>query len=276
MKPSAGRKNRENTNVLAVGNRHASTRAELLHDLAAAVPGESLFPIEATLIAVARLNLARFVARRAWIRHLVEEPAATPPGPGRRFQQSPAPVRPVPRLSRLNRSRVVPDLVRRNPGSIVCLVDLVDRVRRAHAVGVPPSELLDALATSCGLGCDAASSILKSVTGETMSADQVDGVRTARRFWTLYAEGAARLAALQEIGDLPSCCGQWAYFDRVDFAALLPGAILPDHFERAEFLTNYVADGAPQSLDVYSVGFRPLFRHEFGGPPRPSSLARSV
>jgi len=254
----------ERTNVSRVGARRPSSRAELLQTLATMVSAESLDPVEAAVLAVGRMDAARFVGRRVWIRHLVEHALETPSRPRRGRRSRPAPPRPAPGLSRLNRSQVNPRLVSSSPPSMIRLAELLAKVHCAHAAGMPKSQLLDALATGSGSGWEAANSLLGSITGESLTAEQVAAVKTSRQFWTSYAEGRARLAVLERAGEIRACNGNWAYFDRIDFAELLPGVILPDHHERAEFLTNYCADGAPHTLDVYSINFQPLFRHEFG------------
>ncbi len=64
-------------------------------------------------------------------------------------------------------------------------------------------------------------------------------------------------------GELEPWNGDAAFFDRGGLEALLPGAILPDHWQRRQFVTNYLTEPTGACLDLYSANGMPLVRHPF-------------
>ena len=256
------------------GDRHRPrlptvARGEFLRSLAAEIPPEAPSPAEGFALLFAPLPIARRVARKVRLRVQVENMGVFALPYLRQIDILFAPPRPVPSLSRLNRSQVFPPLLLPEITlPTVKLSEILEIIRQAHADGLTWPRLLDLLATSSGFSWSAAATLLEKITGRTTVDEEVAFVAQARKFWCLHAEGRARLAALQMAKELPARQGDWAYFDREEFALLLPGAVLPDHFERHEFIANYVHIPESPSLDVYTVTGQPLFQHRFVPPFR--------
>lgn len=248
--------------------RRSVERAEFLRALAEKITADSLSPIEAAAVAFGRLDTARRAARRAWIRKLVEEAGIHALPPGAETGVLSAPVRPAPVLSRLNRSWGVfpPLLAPESTLATTKLTEILALIRRRHVRGEPWPRLLDVLASSSAVTWETAATLLEPVIGRNLVDEEIAIVARTRSFWRLYAQGRARLAALQATKELPVWKGDWGYFDRGQFAALLPGAVLPDHCERAEFLTRYFHQEEPAAVDLHGIGGEPLCRHPF--PPR--------
>lgn len=219
--------------------------------------------MEAAAFLCGPLPLARRVFYQVWLRQQVETSGVLSlPYRPQKQQNLPVLDRPVPILSRLNRSPVFPTLVL--PEAILPCVRLsaiLEVVRQAFVEGEPWPRLLDVLVTSSGLDWSAGTGILEPIIGRSLPEEAVSLVAGARHFWQNYARGRARVVALQEAQELPVRKGDWAYFDRAQFAELLPGATLPDHFERHQFLANFLHK--EPGLDLYCISGRPLVRHPF-------------
>ena len=245
--------------------KRRATRRDFLRELAAAVPAESLTPLEAAAVMFGRLDVARHAGRRAWIRWLVEQTGVHALPPPRQNHDFYAPPRPVAILSRLNRSRCLfPSLVVPDPTLLdVKLVDIVAKIRSAHRRGEPWPRLLDVLVTSSGLEWSTAAAMLENIIGEKLLTEDILMVANARHFWYLFAEGRARIAALRRVGQAPVWQGDCAYFDRGQLADLLPKAVLPDHCQRTAFLARYIDGAEPPSVDLYDIAGEPICRHPF-------------
>lgn len=178
--------------------------------------------------------------------------------------QGTPPPPPGPRLSRLNRSKVFPPLLRPNAMLVtVQLNEVLEILTWAREDGVLWPRLLDVLVASSGISWDSAASLLMRHFDLRIENDLIPIVSQARHFWQRYGEGRARARMLQTIQRMPPWEGDWAHFDREEFALLLPGAILPDHCERHDFLTNYIHQGDEQTLHVCDLRGRPVFQHPF-------------
>jgi len=239
-------------------------RLHSLQPLAGEISGESFSPVEMAAFLFERWELAWRILRKVWLREQVEKTGSVAL-PYRPQEQnfSPRP-RPAAILSRLNRSRIFPPLVL--PEATLPAVqvrEILQIVRQAHAEGESWPRLLDVLVTSSGLSWDIGAILLEKITGRRLLEEEIMIVARARQFWQYYAEGRARMVALQAAKEIPVCQGDWAHFSRSQFADLLPGTVLPDHYERHEFLVNYVQTGGEQSVDVYSITGQALFQHPF-------------
>ena len=256
--------------------RSSPGRAEVLRELTKEIPPEFFSPAEAAAIVFGRLELASRVARRVRLRLLVETMRIAAPDCHHRGAHAAAPARPMACLSRLNRSCVFPPLLLPTPRlPTVKLNDILQVVRRAHRQGTAWPRLLDLLCTSSGVSWRTAAILLAKITGGRLEDEAVIAVAQARQFWRVYTEGSERMAALQAAGELPLWYGMWAHFDRGEFGSLLPGVVLPDHYERHEYLTNYAQAGEDEAVDVYSVRGQPLFRHPFTREFQPLLASRS-
>ena len=241
----------------------ARARIDLLFALDGEISGESFSPMEAAAFLIGRRELAGRILRKVWLRERVErtDVLALPYRP--QEQNLPALTRPGPVLSRLNRSRVFPPLVLPEAAlPSVQLAEILAVIGQAHAEGQPWPRLLDVLVVSSGVDWHTGAIILDKIIGRSVAEEEIAIVAGARQFWRHYAKGRARMVALQTARELPAWQGDWAHFDRGQFADLLPGAVLPDHCERHEFLANYLHEGEP-GLDFYSIIGQPLFRHPF-------------
>jgi hypothetical protein len=242
--------------------RSSSARIDLLLPLAGEISGESFSPTEAAAFCFGRRELARRILRRVWLRARVEKSGILALGYRPQEQNLPARPRPAPVLSKLNRSPVFPPLVlpeATHPS--VQFFEILEIVRQAHVEGQSWPRLLDVLVTSAGVDWLTGAIVLKKIIGCIVPEEEIAIVAGARQFWRHYAEGRARMVALQTARELPVWHGDWAHFDRGQFADLLPGAVLPDHCERHEFLANYLHE--EPGLDFYSMIGQPLFRHPF-------------
>ncbi len=241
----------------------ARARIDLLVALGGEISGESFAPLEAAAFLLGRRELAGRILRKVWLREQVERTGVLALSYRPAEQNLPALTRPVPVLSKLNRSPVFPPLVLPEATlPSVQLAGILQIVRQAHAEGESWPRLLDVLVTSSGFSWRTGAGMLEEIIGCSVPEEAIAIVEGARQFWRHYAAGRARVAALQTVQELPAWPGDWAHFDREQFAGLLPGAVLPDHFERHEFLAHYLHDGEP-GLDCYSITGRPLFRHPF-------------
>jgi hypothetical protein len=261
--PSASRLNTKKVTQNAARGQ-TITKAEFLRQLAREIPAESFLPVEAAALVFGRLETARRIGRKAQIRLLMERSGIYSFPCRAQSENLYAPPRPSPSLSRLNRSAVFPPLLL--PETTLPTVNLsaiLGIVKRAHVMGESWPRLLDLLVTSSGLSWRTAARLLEGMTGRSIADGEITTVAQARQFWLLYAEGRARAVVLQTAKEMPVWRGDWAYFDREQFRALLPGAILPDHCERHEYLANYIHVAEQQGLDVYSLTAQPLFKHPF-------------
>jgi hypothetical protein len=231
------------------------------------ISGESFSPLEMAVFLFGRGEWAKRILRKVWLRARLERTGKLalpyrlkPPG-------LPAPPRPPHVISRLNRSWVFPPLLL--PEATIPSArwfDVLRFVREAHARGEPSSRLLDTLVVSSGFDWGTGSIHLEKLIGRSLTEEEITMAAGARRFWQRYAQGRARAAELQTIQELPIWQGDWAHFDRSQFVELLPGVILADHFERREFLANYIHEGEVPGLDFYSITGQPLFQHPFTAP----------
>ena len=168
---------------------------------------------------------------------------------------------PVALLSRLNRSRVLPQLVPPNPPKVSTLQDGLTLARSQHLAGETHSHLLDRLAAT-GLSWDLSAKLLTQIAGIVFDADEVDAVAEARLFWTLFAEARARYRWFVDCKNGRRWTGDWGYFHAEELDCLLPGLILADHFRRREFLAQYTHSAHPY-LELYNIKGKPLCRHLF-------------
>ena len=246
--------------------RKRTTKAELLRKIAASTPPESFLPAEAWAVMFGTLAQARWAARKAWIRSVCDRLGmycvTHPIRAGQKV--CPAPRPPSSSLSRLNCSRVCPPLVFGNATQPTSNIgELRSIIEEGHRCGQPWPKLLDLLATSSGLSWPVAGILLEKTLGFPISQEEILPVAQARRFWNLYAEGRACLVALQAVKEVPVWGGDWAYFDHEQLPLLLPGLILPDHCQRAEYLTNYISLPGEEALDLFSLSGQALCRHPF-------------
>ena len=211
-----------------------------------------------------RRELPKRILRKVWIRQRVEKTGnlALPYRPQRR--RLPASPRPAHVLSRLNRSRVFPPMVLPEAAlPSIRLSEILALIGQGQAEGQSWPRLLDSLVTSSALTWRTGARLLEKIIGRSLTAQEIAMVEGARRFWELYAQGRARMVALQTAQQLPVWEGDWAHFDRSQLVELLPGLVLADHFERHEFLANYIHSGDEPGLDFYSITGQPLFHHPF-------------
>jgi hypothetical protein len=275
--PSASRLNPKKVDQNAA-RKKTTTKAQFLRQLASEIPAELFSPVEAAALMFGRLETARRVKHKVRLRLMMERSCIhSVPYRAQNENLSTLP-RPSPSLSRLNRSAVFPPLLLPDATlPTVNLTAILEVVKRAHAMGESWARLLDLLVSSSGLNWRTAARLLEEMTDRSITDSEITAVAQARQFWLLYAEGRACARALQTAKAIPVWRGDWAYFDREQFCALLPGAILPDHCERHEYLTNYIHASEEQGLDVYSLSAQPLFKHPFPlhlEPCRPRPLVR--
>jgi len=180
--------------------------------------------------------------------------------------------RPVCTLSRLNRSTVFPPLVvPKIECSELSLSKIINFVRQRHTADVRSHLLLDFLSTASGLSVATCAELLvaEKIIEEPLDPIDIAATCAARLFWTLYAEGRALYSEMVAERNVPRATGDFGFFDRYGLEALLPGAILPDHCRRREFITNYLAESDSSCLDLYSVTGLPLVRHSFSSTLNP-------
>jgi hypothetical protein len=245
----------------------ARGREIFLSEVAATIPPDFLAPSDALHVLFSNVDVCRRVLRevhrRAWVSGLLS------PSPVLLKSNLPPPSPPVSILSRLNRSRVFPDLVPAHL-ELDCigpsLVELLDVVRKEKAKGAAPHELLDLLASRSHLSWPAAAELLhaNSIIGVPMDEVDIQAVRQARVFWLHYFDGQTNYVAAVQLGQLPRWTGgNWALLTRGQFHSLLPGVVVPYAYDRTEFVTRYVNSGRLSSLHVYSTPGLPLFVHPF-------------
>lgn len=181
-------------------------------------------------------------------------------------RELPALPRPRPFLSYLSRSRVFPPLV---PAEIETaggtMAEVLAILRRDYR-GFPSHILLDALATRSGLSwpCCAEILIANDLIASPIEPEDVEAIRDARLFWTLYYRARARYSCLLRAAIIEPFRGIWGYFERAQLERLLPGVIIPTKLRRHDYLTNYVVNTDDSSLDVYArSNMSPLFQHRF-------------
>ncbi|MBV9617927.1 MAG: hypothetical protein JO201_01835, partial [Verrucomicrobia bacterium] len=138
-------------------------------------------------------------------------------------RELPALGRPRPFLSYLNRSRVFPPLV---PAEIEItggsIAEVLATLRRDYH-GFPSHILLDALATRSGLSWPYCAEILiaNNLIASPIEPEDVQAIRDARLFWTLYYRGGARYGCLLRAGMIEPLRGIWGYFERGQLERLL-------------------------------------------------------
>ncbi len=175
----------------------------------------------------------------------------------------PALPRPRQFLSYLNRSRVFPPLV---PAKIETGCDSIAEVLTILRRDFPSHILLDALATRSGLSWPCCAEILMAngLIVSPIEPEDVQAIRDARLFWTLYYRGRARYSCLVRAAVMEPFSGMWGYFEYAQLERLLPGVIIPTKLKRHDYFTNYVSTGDDFSLDVYArSNMSPLFQHRF-------------
>jgi hypothetical protein len=143
---------------------------------------------------------------------------------------------------------------------------IVESIRLEKSTNQSPCQSLDRLVTASGLSAEICAKLLliERIIDEPIDRDQVAATQDARLFWTLYAEGRGLREAKVARENYPRWRGNFAFFTRERLAALLPGVILPDHYRRLEFVTNYVTEpNGGACLDLYNADGVPLVRHPF-------------
>lgn len=237
---------------------------------------QSLTRFEAFIVLFGRLDTVKRVLAKAQRRFIADglrlgfkiaDLAATD---GR--QAPPAP--PASSLSYLNRSTIYPTLVPAEPSVIavgLSLPEITAAVREAKANGVPPHQLLDLFVSASGLAWSNAAHILltQEVIPQPIDPADIDATKAARRFWQLYFNGQLEYEAAVRLDQVPNWAGDWGLFSIEALDCLLPGLVLPDHCQRAEFLTRYITTEQP-ALAIYSFTGMPLCTHPF--PPRCNPL----
>jgi hypothetical protein len=243
-------------------------RYDLLLKLVGEFSSELLTPEEGFLVLFGRLDIAKRVINRARRRSVADRLRSNSKildlvtGKGLELPPPPSAT-----LSRLNRSAVYPPLVQPEPPIIgvgMSLPEITAAVRQAKASGIPPHQLLDLVACASGLSWTRSANLLltQNIIPCPMDPADIGATQDARCFWRLYFSGQVEYAAAAQLGQVPKWAGAWALFSRQVFDCLLGGSILPDHCERAEFLTRYVTAEDP-SLYVYGMTGLPLFIHPF-------------
>ena len=183
-------------------------------------------------------------------------------------------------LSRLNRSSVFPPIVSNDrPIEELAVVKILASLQ-AERNSLPPHRLLDRLTVASGLPWETCADLLSAtrLAKDIIENYVVEATRRARSFWNRFQQGRARYARLVAKGQIPGLRGDWAFFEASEFQRLLPGIVIPKRLRRHEYLTRWVTESSPVSLDVYAgLDGAPLFRHpfpeqfnplSFGQPPR--------
>ena len=247
--------------------RTSTPKAEFLIKLANEVSPELLTEEESLKVLAGRVEtLKRIlinVRRRMLLTGGASEPRLSSPSA---VGTKPAPSRPVPVLSYLNRSKVYPPLLPPEYGiSEVSFSKTLEQVEQRKAQDTPPHQLLDELVTASRLTWKTGADLLFNhhVIDRPIADKEIELVRRTRRFWTLYNDGRARYRTRVQLSEINSWSGDWAVFERAQLEQLLPDIILPDHFERREFLTRYIVLEKEACLDVHARNGKPLFKHPF-------------
>jgi hypothetical protein len=238
------------------------SKEKFLHQVAAELQPESLYPDEAAAVLFGRVETARRVVKKAALRGVMMEfrvfSLFSPQNGNTNLGELAIPVH---EISMLNRSRVFPPILPPTRITFANVGEIFDFVRNRPCSGIPATLLLDVLAGS-GVTWPIAATLLEKLTGQRLDDADIGTVQEARLFWELFTEGIGRYNALVKTNQVQAWCGYVAYFDRQKLQALLPGHVLADHFQRLEFLTCYrMAEEA--TLDLYTVNGRPLCRHPF-------------
>jgi hypothetical protein len=180
-------------------------------------------------------------------------------------------------LSRLNRSSVFPPIVSNDQRieqlAALNILAALHESRNIH----PPHRLLDQLAVASGFRWETCADLLYSrrLVDETIAHHVVEVTRQARSFWNRFQQGQARYARLVAKAQTPGLGGDWAFFEASEFEHLLPGIVIPTRLRRQEYLTRWVAESAPFSLDVYAgLDGAALFRHPFPEQFNPLSFGQ--
>ena len=118
------------------------------------------------------------------------------------------------------------------------------------------------LLADVGVSAETAVILIEQLANETVSLDTINVVANTRKFWLLYGEGRARLAALRVKTTLPQWRGDWAHFNREQLHELLPGLVLRIVANDVKF-TRYFHETDPQCLDLHTIDGRPICRHPF-------------
>lgn len=224
---------------------------------------EHLEPQEAIGVIFGRVETARRCTETALVRQIMSESAtfALPISNGGSGDEPP---RPKHTLSRQNRSRVFPPIVA--PESRIVSV----RVQEIKAAALdarrhnePAHRLLDLVATSASVSWTIAAKLVDQWVGEKVDDTLVDATAAARKFWELMAQARARFFALRLIRPLPNWQGDLGHVTAQQLNEMLPGLILADHFQRREFVINYVHQDCEPALHLYTVRGDPLVVHPF-------------
>lgn len=246
--------------------RSSTPKRRLLCEIADQFTAGTFLPEEAAALLFGRVETVKRIMKAVRLRQrMMKSGFYFLPVP-QRPRSGPPPMRPVCTLSRLNRSTVFPPLViPKIECSELSLTKIINFVRQHHTADVRSHLLLDFLATASGLSVATCAELLvaEKIIEEPLDPIDIAATCAARLFRTLYAEGRALYSEMVAERNVPRATGDFGFFDRCGLEALLPGAILPDHCRRREFITNYLAQSDPSCLDLYSVSGLPLVRHPF-------------
>jgi hypothetical protein len=236
-----------------------------VREVAASVIPELLSPEDAIDLLCGRVTAARYALKR------IRRSQVANSSPPRRVEgvpcaRLPAAVRPVPQLSRLNRSATFPPIVPKKITVNAVRAKEVLAILSARCETEPPHQLLDLFVGGTGLSWELSAEILwaHQLVAAPLKARQIAAVKSARIFWDRYSQGRTRFASLAASGHVPQFRGDWAYFDHTDLEILLPGIVIPKRLKRSDYITNYGLHAAGFSLDVYAAStVASLFQHQF-------------
>jgi hypothetical protein len=245
--------------------RRQRRREGFLREVVESISPGVLSPDDAMNLFCGGLTAARCALKR--LRRI--QPANFPSSPFAKGVPKPdlsSAVRPVPRLSRLNRSSIFPSIVKESVTIDFVRASDVLALVRARCKTEPPHRLLDVFAVSTGLSWELCAEILLAhqLIPAPITQHQIAVVKSARLFWVQYSHGRTRFASLAASSHVPQFRGDWAYFDHSDLEILLPGIVIPTRLKRYDYLTNYGLYATGFSLDVYAASTgSPLFQHQF-------------
>jgi hypothetical protein len=180
-------------------------------------------------------------------------------------------------LSRLNRSSVFPPIVSNDqPIEELAVVKILASLH-ADRNGIAQHHLLDRLAVASALPWETCANLLCAMrlVEDVIEDYVVDATRRARAFWNRFRRGRAGYVRLVAKGQIPGLKGDWAFFEASEFRRLLPGIVIPTRLRRHQYLTRWITESAPFSLDVYA-GWdgAPLFSHPFPEQFNPLSFGQ--
>ena len=231
------------------------------------IPVEIFTPSEAAQLLAADLRSVKPVVRAAKRRYQVAQYQSHCAGTDQGLGPTTPPSRPFHILSRLNSSTVYPPIIPKQIDTDTLGLDQIfGRALKASVAGVPDYRVLDLVATATSIDWDRCAELLYSrkIIARRMDPVDIEITSRARGFWRNYEIGRLYYKALVRVGDIPLWEGDWAYCDRKLFAIILPNAVLTDHFEREEFLLNFVEVEDYSCVDVYAAPTAlPLFQHRF-------------